>query len=228
MSRAQTDLQSLVGRLRDTAVDLIVKGAFLPIGASISRNGEFVVEYVPPAATSLETRKALHRKLVDIARSGQARAVAICHSLAARTGAFLVVSVDHCEDEPVTILFSIEQENGRDQVGTKPIAQRAAYSFFDFVDVPTAQRMLPGTWVAEREQDDRVTYHPNNGLERKGQAGFWGVEEEDFYTNLVEFAGGSSAPSRVSRIIRVSPERLVLNEVSSGLVTETAYRRVTI
>ena len=228
MAQVEADTQSLVSMLRQTAESLIAEGAFMPLGASISQRGEFVVEYVPPAASSLETRKALHRKLVEIAKSGQARAVAICHSLAAQTGAFLIVSVDHAQAEPVTFLFPIQSEGGREHIATEPIVQQAAYTFFGFVDVSTAQRLLLGTWVKDSGQEagrDTITYHPNNVFQRAGQTGFWAVDEGDFYTNLIEFLQGASTPQRVARIINITPERVVLHEVSAGVVTASAYRR---
>lgn len=228
MAQVEADIQSLVFMLRKTAEGLISDGAFMPLGASISQRGEFVVEYVPPAASGFETRKALHRKLVGIAKSGQARAVAICHSLENQMGAFLVLSVDHAQDKPVTFLFPIQRVGGRDRISSEPIVQQAAYTFFGFVDAPTVRRLLPGKWLKEAGQGaatDVVTYHQNNSLQREGQAGFWAVDEGDFFTNLIEFIQGSSSPTRVARIINISPERVVLNEVSSGVVTASVYRR---
>ena len=227
MSQVEADVQSLVAGLRKTAEGLVAEGAFMPLGASISQRGELVVEYVAPTVSGFETRKALHRKLVEIAKSGQARAVAICHSLENQMGAFLVVSADHAQDRPVTFLFPIEQEDGRERISTEPIVQAAAYTFFDFVDVATAQRLLPGKWVRESEQGaaDAITYHPNNSFERAEQMGLWAVDEGDFYTNLIEFIQGSSSPTRIARIIHISPERAVLHEVFSGVVTASVYRR---
>jgi hypothetical protein len=248
MSQVQADDQLLVDRLHEIAQGLIAQDAFLPFGASISQGGEFVLEYVPPAASGLETRKAVHRKLVQIARSGQARAVAICHSLDNPAGAYLVTSVDHAQDKPVTYLFPIQEVDGREQIAAQPIVQQAAYTFFGFVDVPAAQRMLPGKWVQEARQGvepDEVTYDAKNTLQRARplgveplgtelpgtghtdarQTGLWAVDEGDFYTNLVEFEQGSGSPTRVARIIELTKERLVLHEVSSGVVTASVYRR---
>jgi len=103
-----------------------------------------------------------------------------------------------------------------------------AFFFFDFVDVPSAERLLPGHWVKETErggEPDSVVYYPDNSFERQRQAGLWSADEGDFYTNLLEFAGGSNTPSRLARIISISPERVLLNEVSSRAVISQAYRR---
>jgi hypothetical protein len=233
MSQVQADDQLLVDRLREIAAGLIARDAFYPFGASISQGGQFVLEYVPPAASGLETRKAVHRKLVQIARSGQARAVGICHSLDNPAGAYLVISVDHAQDKPATYLFPIQEVDGREQIAAQPIVQQAAYTFFGFVDVPAAQRMLPGKWVQEARQGsapDEVTYGAKSDFHRAGpdgpgQTGLWAVDEGDFYTNLVEFEQGSGSPTRVARIIELTKERMVLHEVSSGVVTASVYRR---
>ena len=132
----------------------------------------------------------------------------------------------------MTYLFPIQGVNGREQVSAQPIVQQAAYTFFSFVDVPTAQQMLPGKWVQEAWQGvapDEVTYGAKNILQRSGlgagQTGLWTVEESDFYTNLIEFEQGSGSPMRVARIIELTKERIVLHEVSSGVVIASVYRR---
>ena len=228
ISEAQVDIQSLVTMLRATAEGLVSDEESLTLGASISPRGELVVEHVPPAASSLERRKLLHRKLVGIAKSGQARAVAMCHSLADQK-AFLVVSVDHFEDRPRTFLFRIEKEKGREHISLEPIEQIAAYTFFRFVDGPTAEQLLPGHWVKETERGrvpDSVIYHQDNSFKRERQAGRWAANEGDFFTNLLEFIDGSETPSRLARIISISPERVLLRDLTPRALVPCVYTRV--
>jgi hypothetical protein len=212
--------------LRATAEVLVPHEESMPLGASISQLGELVVESVPPAASSLERRKLLHRKLVGIAKSGDARAVAMCHPLADQKE-FLVVSVDHSEDRPMTFLYRREKERGRERVALESIVQRAAaYTFFGFVDLVSAERLVPGNWVKEPGgAPDSVLYYQNNTFKRERQEGLWAVEEGDFYTNLLEFVEGAKTPSRLARIISISLEHVLLGEVSSRAIIHCGYRR---
>jgi hypothetical protein len=226
---AQAEIQEMVSALLNLASGMLPQGGFQPIGASITNDGTFQVEYVPSGGGGMDSRKRLHRILVRTAKSGQARAVAICHSLENQMGSFLVLCADHVQAQPVTFLVPLSDTADGVRVSGKPMVQRAAYTFFKFIDPASADRLLPGRWFKESGGEDRpgeITYHTDRTYRAAGEQGQWRVEEGGFFTNLVEVpAERGAGRQRVSRMVSLDEHRLELNEVVGGLVVGVVYTR---
>lgn len=225
----QDDIYELVDMLHRMAQKLIAEKAFQPMGASMAHDGTITFEYLPanPGETTFDLRKRMHRKLVEIARSGQAKTVGLCHSLETAQGAYVVISLDHIADKPLTFLFAIESTAEGEKVSTKPAVQNAAYVFFKFVDAQTAWQWLQGRWIRESGQrgPEDMIYWGNGVFQTPHLTGQWGLQDGDFFTTVVEAAQAPVAYRREARIIALDGYRLELQEAVDGMAVQTVYTR---
>ncbi len=227
MPELHPDLKKLVDFLQDIARKLIAKKAFFPTGASLEKNGTLILEYIPPAENLFETRKLLHGKLVQIARSGKVSAVGLCHSLEnPQIGAAIVVSVDHTEVPPLTLIIPIEVDSaGETKFRGEPMFQQAAYSFFRYVDADEAKRLILGDWKQENPVEGppgEYTFSADGSFDSTSEKGVWIVEKGDFFSMLLE---QRKSGTRQRRIVEMTPSRILLQEVVSGMVRQEEYRK---
>jgi hypothetical protein len=224
----EDEIYELVNMLHRMVQKMIADRAFQPLGVSMLQDSTVALEYLPgnPGETAFDLRKRLHRKLVEIARSGQAKAVALCHSLETAQGAYVVMSLDHIADKPITFLFPIEATTGGENLSTKPVVQNAAYVFFKFVDAQTAWQWLQGRWIrasGESGPEDMI-YWGNGAFQTPHLTGQWGLQEGDFFTTVIE-ASQTPPYRREARIIALDGQRLELQEAVGGLAVQTVYTR---
>ncbi|MEW6130413.1 MAG: hypothetical protein AB1757_25490 [Acidobacteriota bacterium] len=225
----QDQIYELLNVLHRLAQKMVAEKMFQPLGASLSLQGAVTFEYLPPLENepAFDFRKRLHRKLIEIARSGQAKAVGICHSLQTAQGAYVVISLDHAADKPITFLFAIESTAEGDTLSSKPVVQNAAYVFFKFVDAQIAWRWLQGRWLRESGQNgpEDMIYWGNGVFQTPHLTGQWGVQDGDFFTTVIEVAQAPQAYRREARIIALDANRLELQESIGGMAVQTVYRR---
>ena len=228
MAELHPDLKKLSDFLQNMARQLIAKKAFFPTGGSLGNDGTLVLEYVQTDANAFETRKMLHAKLVQIARSGQALAVGLCHSLEnPQLGTAIVISVDHIEASPATLIIPVDIDpSGEVQVRGEPMFQQAAYSFFRYVNAAEAQQFMVGTWKLKESQDVSSTefkYSSDGTSASPAGKSTWKIVKGDFFSMLQE---NSPNGPRERRIVEMSASRVFLQEVVSGMVRQEEYSKI--
>jgi hypothetical protein len=225
---AQVDIEEMMSTLYALACPMVAHGSFQPVGVSMSNAGDLTVEHVVHGGSGMEVRKQLHRILLKKAASGQVRGVAICHSLQNELGSFLVVGADHARGRPTTILYPLEDSREGTRVSGQQIQQRAAYTFFKFVQPEAARRLLPGRWFKKSGGQNwltGITYHPDGTFVSTAGGGHWRIELGDFFTQLSEKFDARTHLERVSRFVSLDERRLELSEDVGGLVSSAVYVR---
>ena len=230
MNKIHPQQDRIASFLQRTAAELLENRSFVPFGASLGPNDELTLELVPPTGDAFQTRKALHARLVAIAKSGQATAVGLCHSLEHPSlGQVIVMSVDHGIEESCSVILRLNTVGSQGTVFMgEPIVQPAAYAFFRYVNVDEASAHLIGRWskmIAPGAEPEVLEFSANGHFSEGDTTGRWRADPGDFFTVLLQ---ASTSRTRSRRINALTDRRLVLQEVVDGAVYQAEYERTSL